>query len=186
MSELVQASDRMIARQISMARRQPWDGRDVIPAWTGWTVSAITEPGRPTGVRCTFDIGYASSGWWANAMYDRCLHISVSHIGDGTELVVHPETKALIRRQRIEAPSDAEVRAWACRFFGEYAGWAWIEPPARVGDTYRLPGIAHARLFYDPRTDEPCLPEGEVYSLVRIEGVTPPKVAEGRYGADVR
>lgn len=178
-------SDRAVTRMLSHASRRPWDGSGS-PTTRPALCLALTEPGRLTSVLLTLDHGYHASGWWANADYDRCWHLSITHPLDETELVQVPGTLELVRRQRCEAPSDVEMQAWARRFFVDAARHAWIEPAAGVGDRYRLPNIAHVRVFLDPATGEPFTPTGEVYHLRPLDGLSPPKVIDGRLGADVR
>lgn len=175
-----------IDRIKSACFRTPWDGRGHPPQVGRLITTAITEPERPTSVLCTFDIGYHASGWWANHEYDACLHLSVTHIGEGDELVQMPGTVDLVRRPKFETPSEQEVRSWAVAFFGaEHAPKSWFEPAAGVGDAYRLPNIAHVRLFYDQVTMRPILPTGEVYDL-KPWAWSPAKIVDGRLGADVR
>lgn len=178
------------AGRLTWVKRQafmfPWYGRANPSSFSRLQTTAILEPGRPTLIICTYDVGYHASGWWANHEYDACLHLSISHIGEGTEIVHNPQTGDLTERQKIEAPSDPEVRAWAVAFFGaEHAPKAWLEPPAGSLDPHRLPGIAHVRLFYDQTTRQPIMPTGEVYDL-KPWAESPAKILEGRLGADVR
>lgn len=102
-------------RLLRNAERDPWSGQSTIPSRQKIQTTGITEPGRPTFLCVTYDVGYHNSGWWANADYNQCWHISVSHIGDGLEVVAGE-----IRR-RVEAPEDREVTAWAEAFFGDGA-----------------------------------------------------------------
>lgn len=134
-------------RRKAMAR--PWDGQSLPPDDQRWLTTGLTEPHRPTSVLFTFEFGAHGCGWWRNSDYDRCQHLSVTHLtGLG----------------HVQAPTDAEVRAWARAAFGKYVVWTWTEPPASTLDPYRLPGVAHVRLFLD-KQDHPILPEGEVYTL---------------------
>lgn len=128
----------------------PWTGQRVIDQRLRTVTTALTEPGRATSVLFTFDVGYHSSGWWKNAEYERCWHLSLTH-----------PTGVLGGN---ESPADAEVRAWAEAFFVDDATKAWIEPPASTLDPHRLPNVAHVRVFVDEH-GQAIIPEGEVYAL---------------------
>ncbi len=173
------------ARLLRHANANPWTGQASIPASHQRLTTGITDPDRPTHIIVTVDVGPHASGWWANADYDLCWHLSVSHPTGKTELVQIPGTFELARRPRLEAPTDDEVRAWATAFFADSARLGWLEPPVGPGDRYRLPGVGHFRLFVDRETGEPILPTGEVYTLRPWAG-SPPKIIDGRLGADVR
>ena len=179
-------------RLLRNAEREPWSGQTSIPSRQKVQTTAITEPGRPTFVCVTFDVGYHNSGWWANADYNRCWHISISHTGDGYAAAARRLPTRLIEvgpdgglRRKVEAPEDRETRAWARAFFGADARLGWMEPPASTLDPYRLPGVAHYRLFAHPETGVPFLPDGEVYHLRPYSG-SPAKILDGRLGGDVR
>lgn len=150
------------------------------------TADARLEPGRPTSVGISFDEGHHASGWWANADYERCYHLSLTHPGDGVEWVTLPESmgRGRAQRQKLETPSDAEVWEWALVMWGHNARLTWTEPAAPPGDAYRLPNVVHVRLFVDEH-DRPFMPLGEVYHL-RPTVQSPPKIIDGRLGADVR
>lgn len=153
----------------SRAFRRPWDGHG-IPARPE-LMSALLEPGRRTSVMLSFDRGTHASGWWRNSEYDSCYHLSLTHLADDG--------------RSLEAPSDAEVRAWARAAFPLHYSWTWTERPLELGAAVqstvrcgveRLPGVAHVRLFTD-QAGTPILPMGEVYDLVPFEdGSSPAKV----------
>lgn len=150
-----------------VAYRNPWHGQEIIDPRHAWDTSAILEPGRPTRIMLTFDIGYHASGWWRNSDYDRCYHLSISH-------PAHPTPG--LAPAHLEPPSTAEVAAWARAAFPLHYPWTWTEPPASTLDPYRRPGVAHVRLFTDQR-GQPILPEGEVYDLKPyVDGTSPEKV----------
>lgn len=150
---------------------------------------AITEPGRPTRLLISFDVGYHASGWWKNADYDRCLHISVSHPLIDRPMVAKTIPEALGGGLRpgyeVEPPTEAEVWAWALAIFGPAdAPKAWIEPAASVFDPYRMPGIVHARLFYDDHG--PIQPQGEAYQPGQGQLRPWSEKVLGSIGGDVR
>ena len=148
---------------------------------------ALTEPGRALSLVVSFDVGAHMCGWWANADYDRCFHLSVTHPGVGTERVQLPEAQGggFVRRRKLETPTDAEVWAVAVAAWGEAnARLTWTEPACAPGDPYRLPNVVHVRLFVDERM-RPFMPLGEVYTL-KPTVQSPPKIIDGRLGADVR
>lgn len=147
------------------ALRSPWTGQQLVSRQHVWDTDALTEPGRPTRVMLTWDKGHHSSGWWRNSDYEFCFHLSVSH-----------PTQLMGADLRPEAPSDAEVRAWARAAFGEHVTKTWTEPPASALDPYRMSGVAHVRLFTDAE-GHPIQPEGEVYDLKPwSDGTSPEKV----------
>lgn len=110
---------------------------------------------------------------------------AVSHPTGDIDLVQIPGTLVLQRRRRLEAPTDPEVRAWATAFFGDDARMGWLEPASSTLDPHRLPGVTHFRLFINRETGEPFIPSGEVYHL-KPWAESPPKILDGRLGADVR
>ena len=86
----------------------------------------------------------------------------------------------------LEAPEDAEVRAWGRVFFRSNAPMSWLEPAVGPLDPYRSPGVSHLRLYLD-QAGQPMQPRGEVYTLRPFaDGSSPKKITEGRLGADVR
>lgn len=178
---------RTVDRLIKVAFSKPWTGEAIPGAANRWNTTALTERDRPVSMCLTFDAGYHASGWWANADYDKCLHLSISHpTGTSSVRMVQGQWKTV---QDLESPDDAEVWAWAVSFFGEQASMCWIEPPASALDQRRLPNVAHVRLFYRADMERkmfvPIQPTGEVYHLRPIVG-SPDKIVDGRLGADVR
>lgn len=136
-----------------------------------WDTVALTEPGRPTRVMMTLNVGTHASGWWRNSEYDRCLHLSISH----------PVKVPGSLRGGLEEASLAEVQAWARAAFPDHYRMTWTEPPAKVFDqdvlaNRRRPGVWHVRLFLD-RNNQPIQPEGEVYNLKPWDDGTSPEKA---------
>lgn len=168
--------------------KHPWRGDTPLTCpLHNLRISAITEPGRPTNVLCSFDQHYHGSGWFKNSDYEQCLHVSVSHVGDTQELRHIPAELGggVTVAPTLETASDAEVWAWAVAFFGDDAPKAWLEPACSPLDPYRMPNIAHVRLYYD-QAMHPFMPEGEVYTLKPLAGLSPAKITEGAAGGDVR
>jgi hypothetical protein len=175
---------------IRHAKGNPWRGdRTIIDDRHQLCTTAITEPGRPLRLLFTLDYGYHQSGWFANSDYERCYHLSLSH--PRFDLTVVRTLPADMGSGQyagvgIETPSDEEARAWGQVFFREHATKAWFEPAVGLNDPYRAPGVVHLRLFLD-QAGRPLLPHGEVYDLRPFaDGSSPPKILDGRAGADVR
>lgn len=178
---------RAVERLKGHAFKHPWRGdKPLTCPLHRLKTTAITEPGRPTQIVCTFDHHYHGSGWFKNADYEQCLHVSVSFVGEGDEVRhVPPDLGGgVVMAPKLETPTDAEVWAWAVEFFGDDgARIAWVEPAASVLDPYRMPNIVHARLYYD-QSMRPFMPEGEVYTLKPLVGLSPPKIMDGAIGGD--
>lgn len=178
-----------VARIRAHAFAHPWRGDRILTCPDhGLETTAITEPGRPTRVRCSFDQHYHGSGWFKNSDYEQCLHVSISHVAAGETEIRHipPDLGGgVVVGAKLETPSDIEVWAWARAFFGDDARLAWLEPAASVLDPYRMPNIAHARLYYD-QAMRPFMPAGEVYTLRPLAGLSPPQITEGAAGGDAR
>lgn len=114
--------------------------------------------------------------------------MSVSHVDKGKQELrrIPPELGGgVVVGPKLETPSDTEVWAWALAFFGDDAPKAWVEPAASVLDSYRMPNIVHVRLYYNQEM-RPFIPEGEVYTLKPLVGLSPAKITEGAAGGDVR
>lgn len=162
-----------VARQMrAYCRRRPWDGRVLTMAACRAVrqVPAATDPELRTNLLLTLDKGYHASGWWRNAEYDTCWHLSLSW--------PTPDGRAM---SYLDMPR-AEVDFWARLFFGEFARWVWHEPggadvPGRsMAHRQAHKPINHLRLFLDRHTHRPILPTGEVYELTRWDPDTPAKV----------
>lgn len=178
-----------VRRLVRRAKATPWTGTGMVGRRHIADTTAILEPGRPLRVIFTQDVGTHSSGWWANSDYDCCYHLSLSHPRpDRLRVYRHPDPASPANAVGIdlEAASDAEARAWSRVFFGEHHTCAWFEPAVGPLDPHRSPGVVHLRLFTD-KTGRPVIPQGEVYTLrPYADGSSPPKITEGRAGADVR
>lgn len=179
----------VIARMRRRAFAHPWPGdTPILDRRHVLDTTAITEPGRPTRVMVTFDVGYHASCWFKNADYEQCLHVSVSHPRPDVveqkvdKLGLMRPRGALYPGMRLETPSDEEARAWGRAFFEEHAPKAWVEPAASVLDPYRMPNVVHLRLYYDGQM-RPFIPEGEVYDLKPWSSIDP---ILDRAGGDVR
>jgi hypothetical protein len=149
-------------------------------------VFAVTEPELAVSLSLSRDKMHHSVGWWRNADYEYCWHLSMA-------------TKAIVeggvpdQGKWSDLPFEhfppAEVRYWIHAFFREDVDKLWMEPggtdPRLTMDERRAHATMwHARLFLNPlilnRDAEPFvpfMPEGEVYDLTKwIDGLTPPKV----------
>lgn len=174
------------------AREHPWPGNRPLDCPHHWVnTTAITEPGRLTRLGLSLDAGYHNSGWFSNADYESCLHLSVSYPRPARSRWYRPRPELGRPREwrgiDLETPADGEVRAWGLVFFGPaHAPKAWFESAASVFDPYRMPNVVHLRLFLD-RSGRPFTPRGEPYHIRPwADGSSPAKVTEGRLGADVR
>lgn len=179
----------VIDRLIRHAHAHPWRGdRPLLCPHHLLDTTAITEPGRPLRLLFSLDFGYHQSGWFANADFERCLHISISHPRPDRARLYRAGAGNLTRDAigiDLEAPAEAEIRAWGRVFYGEHHVIARYEPPVGPLDPYRSPGVSHLRLHLDS-DGHPIMPAGEPYTLKIEPGLTPPKIADGRAGADVR
>lgn len=134
-----------VRRLLAHARSHPWHGNELLtcPEHRADT-TAITEPGRPVRLLLTLDFNYHGSGWFANSHYERCMHLSVSlPLPDRPKLYLPRPEIGLHHAQvgiDLEAPEDAEVRAWGRVFFREHAPMSWLEPAVGPLDPYRSPG----------------------------------------------
>lgn len=127
----------------------------------------------------TRDRMHHSVGWWRNAEYEYCWHLSIS---------ARPAVQARLARIGLAEEvgyvdlDQAEETYWGRLFFAEHAGKVWHEPGGTDprltrAEAHRNRAISHLRLFLDPETFEPFIPRGEVYDLTRwIPGLTPEKV----------
>ncbi len=122
-----------------------------------------------------------SVGWWRNADYEYCWHLSLAAqpLGDwgGSE-------------RNVEIPREDE-RYWARVIFGGHIDKLWHEPGGTdprltTQEKINRAPMRHLRLFLEPEsvserlipwTGVPFIPKGEVYHLTRwIPGLTPEKV----------
>lgn len=129
----------------------------------------------------TRDRMHHSVGWWRNAEYEYCWHLSIS---------ARPAEEARLARIGLRPAREVgfvdlgkrEETYWGRLFFADHADKVWHEPggtdPRLTPAEKRLHGkMSHLRLFLDPETFEPFSPSGEVYELTRwIHGLTPEKV----------
>lgn len=129
----------------------------------------------------TRDRMHHSVGWWRNAEYEYCWHLSISS---------RPAADARLALAGLKRPEEVgyvslpqhEETYWGRLFFAEHANKVWHEPGGTDPrltreEKLRHRHIVHLRLFLDPETLEPFIPAGEVYDLTRwIPGLTPEKV----------
>ena len=136
---------------------------------------ARTEPELGIRLLLSKDRMHHSVGWWRNAEYEYCWHLSISAWERGE----------LLQGWAPSGPEDIpaeEERYWTFAFFPTHFDKLWHEPGGTdprltPAEKMRHRHFAHLRLFLDPETFEPVIPEGEVYDLTRwIPGLTPEKV----------
>lgn len=151
--------------------------REVIPA--------ATEPELAVSLTLSRDRMHHSVGWWRNAEYEYCWHLSLAtkvleaRDGDDDTWLAAP----------FETTPHDEVRYWAHAIFGEHVDKTWTEPggtdPRLTPAEKRIHATMwHVRLFLHPEIlstsgepFHPFIPQGEVYDLTRwIDGLTPDKV----------
>lgn len=151
-------------------------------------VTARTTPELIVCLQLSRDKMHHSVGWWRNADYEYCWHLSISARDrlkfEDAEANRTPGTDVDLE----DVPKD-EVRYWARIIFGDDVDKLWNEPggtdPRLDRPTSRKHAhIWHLRLFLNPLLFNsrgepfvPFIPEGEVYHLTRwIRGLTPDKV----------
>lgn len=131
-------------------------------------------------IRFTRDRMHHSVGWWRNAEYEFCFHLSLS---------ARPAAAVRAAYAGIQVPGGVpfeelpkpEEDYWGRLFFHDHADKVWHEPGGTdprltPEEARRHRHISHLRLFLDPETFEPFLPAGEVYDLTRWLPFTPDKV----------
>ena len=154
-----------IGRLKRFAARNPWKGKTPLPDGCRLLLYKPVERERMFSILCSFDVGYHSSGWWRNSLYERCWHLSV----------------CVVTNQRtMETPTISEVQEIARAFFGTDVQYGWVEPPASAFDAYRTAPSSrhtyHVRIFTDLEGNA-IMPKGEVYDLVPFDdGSSPEKV----------
>jgi hypothetical protein len=166
-----------IGRQMRGAvRKRPWYTGSIETLIAGGVrrmVPSSSEPELKISLLLSKDRMHHSVGWWRNADYECCLHLSMAAFPLG----VDPLPGA-----NVELPSE-DVRRWGHAIFGEWVRWVWHEPggtdPRLTPEEKRTRRhMVHLRLFihHEP-PHQPIYPEGEVYHLTRwVPGLTPEKV----------
>jgi hypothetical protein len=137
-------------------------------------VRCVTEPELTISLLVSRDKMHHSVGWWRNAEYEYCWHVSLS-------------TREA--DQAMAKVPDDEVRYWAHAFFPEDYDKIWTEPGGTdprltLEEKRRHATMWHLRVFLEPQLLDsrgepfhPFIPKGEVYDLTRwIDGLTPDKV----------
>lgn len=130
-------------------------------------VPGATEPELEIRLQLTRDKMHHSVGWWRNAEYEYCWHLSISAWEENTE--------------RPTSVPKAEERYWTFAFFPQTYDKVWHEPGGtdpRLTPQEKIEKrhIIHQRVFLDPETFEPFIPKGEVYDITRWLPITPDKV----------
>lgn len=172
---------RMIAAQMRARARRGWyiGDMETLQRYGAFRdTQGVTEPDLTIRLLLTRDKMHHSVGWWRNADYEYCWHLSMS-AKSFTMLQGGADWQELPYE---EIPRN-EVRFWSRLVFGDYVNMLWNEPGGtdpRLSreEKQRNALIWHLRLFLDPRQGgRPFIPEGEVYTLTRwVDGLTPPKV----------
>lgn len=122
-----------------------------------------------------------SVGWWRNAEYEYCWHLSLS-AWDAVDVRLARSGLKRPGELRIVDLPEHEETYWGRLFFEEHADKVWHEPGGTDPrltreEAHRNKSMVHLRLFVDPETFQPFIPTGEVYDLTRwIPGLTPEKV----------
>lgn len=121
-----------------------------------------------------------SVGWWRNAEYEYCWHLSIAMCtaSDYRRMML---TGASIAAASVDIP-ELERRYWANLIFGKHVDKIWLEPGGTdprltPREKRQRAHMFHLRVFLNPLSLQPFIPKGEVYHLTRwIPGLTPEKV----------
>lgn len=125
-----------------------------------------------------------SVGWWRNAEYEYCWHLSMCawDKADYDHQMTREENRLPFHEpKRVDIPKD-ELKFWALIVFGGHIDKLWHEPGGtdpRLSLQERIDrrNFVHLRMFLNPLTGGPFIPKGEVYHLTHwIPGLTPEKV----------
>lgn len=150
-----------------------YGGRAVVP-------SAVNPQELRTSLLFSRDKMHHSVGWWRNAEYEYCWHLSIG-VWEASAFRAYKFGLRSTPPPWEDLPDD-EVAYWARLLFGEHANKAWHEPGGTDprltrAEAHGRASMVHLRVFLDPETFEPFIPSGEVYTLTRwLPGVTPDKV----------
>lgn len=172
--EISEQDRRLTKAMLRQANRDWYTGDEVSLVRFSARRDLVARTERELEIRLllTKDRMHHSVGWWRNAEYEYCWHLSIS-AWDRSRLGRHAEP---------EDVPDAEERYWSHAVFPEHFDKLWHEPGGT--DPRLTPAekmchrhFVHQRLFLDPETFQPFIPKGEVYDLTRwIDGLTPEKV----------
>lgn len=168
----ISADDRLMVADMQRHAMRGWYTGD-LPSLQAFGVRNVvigrTAPELHVSLLLSRDKMHHSVGWWRNADYEYCWHLSI----------------AAFERDRQDKPEDIppdEERYWTFAFFPTHFDKLWHEPGGTdprltPEEKMRHKHFAHLRLFLDPVNFQPFIPEGEVYTLTRwIPGLTPEKV----------
>lgn len=146
------------------------------------TTGAV-EPELTVSLSFSRDRMHHSVGWWRNAEYEYCWHLSVA------AKVVDGASQEAWSDATFEPFPHDELRYWVAAFYGKDIDKTWTEPggtdPRLTPAERRVHATMwHVRLFLHPEMLSPAgepfypfIPKGEVYTLTRwIDGLTPEKV----------
>jgi hypothetical protein len=183
----VEPHDMAIARAMRFKARRGWYTGDEasLQAFGARQITpAATEPELTMSLTLSRDRMHHSVGWWRNAEYEYCWHLSVA-----AKAVPFPPSQTMWASVDFDWIPRDEVRYWSHAIFGEHVDKLWFEPGGTDPRLTRQEALTHAkfwhmRLFLDPELLDargephvPFIPAGEVYDLTRwIDGLTPEKV----------
>lgn len=142
-------------------------------------VPSIAEADLVVSLLFSRDRMHHSVGWWRNADYEYCWHLS---IGAWEKRAYNAARLLGARTPEWEDLPDDDLRVWASALFRDHAHKAWYEPGGTDPRLSRQEAhgrgrMKHLRVFLEPATLQPFIPKGEVYTLTRwIPGLTPEKV----------
>jgi hypothetical protein len=145
-------------------------------------VEGATTPELKVILQLSRDRMHHSVGWWRNAEYEYCWHLSMSCTERLEFAAWEARGSPSTDPPQMEVIPDEERRYWARAVFREEWDKLWIEPGGTdprlsMEERIRHARYVHMRLFLDPETFQPFIPQGEVYDMTRwIPGLTPEKV----------
>lgn len=181
----IRAVDLEVGRQLRRKALSGWYLGDEVTLgmYSGRHVGvARTTPELVVSLLLSRDRMHHSVGWWRNAEYEYCWHMSICCWDTkryNREYAKPPEQRKEPAHEEIP---DAELRYWAFIIFGELVKYLWHEPGGtdpRLSREEALDrkNMVHLRMFMNPLTMRPFIPTGEVYHLTKwIPGLTPEKV----------
>jgi len=174
MAPEIEKGDRAVARRLYRRAMRGWYTGDE-RSLRRYAGKADVRPSPELWIRLLFsrDRMHHSVGWWRNAEYEYCWHLSMSAWDATTGPPAHGKPE--------DIPPEVE-RYWTHAFFPADFNKVWHEPGGTdprltPREKMRHRHFVHQRIFLDPETFQPFVPQGEVYDLTRwIPGLTPDKV----------
>lgn len=181
----IRREHRQLAGRMRLFALRGWyigDPESLVEYGARAAVQGVTEPELTVSLLLSRDRMHHSVGWWRNAEYEYCWHLSIA------AKACSPDDEAWEAASYEKVPHD-EVRYWAFAHFGDELRMSWTEPggtdPRLTPEHARRHATMwHIRLFLHPEILDPkgqpfhpFMPKGEVYTLTRwIDGLTPEKV----------